>query len=441
VFISKKHIARRTFLRAGGVTLALPLLDSMFPALVPAAKAEAAQGVPRFVGIFNPHGWEPAHWELPEGPLGELPFILAPIAPWKDSVTVISGLDATSSMPAPGETGGDHSRSAAVFSGVRPKKTVSADIHLGQTIDQIIAEKNGQDSLLPSLQVKCEDQSSLATCPWGYSCAYVNSISWAGPSKPLPFEANPQVVFERLFGDGATPAERAARKQSRASLLDAVSTEVARLNKSLPSTDRTRLDEYLDDIREIERRLSNVVKSAEQSPDIQVPFGIPESFTEHVNLLWDLQALAFRADITRVSTLMYAHDVSMRVYPESGVTSGNHPTSHHGGRPAMVEAWARINRFHVQCLAPFLSKLQSTPDGDGSLLDHTLIFWASNMSDGNLHSHKAVPNMFIGGAGGRHKGGRHIARSGTTANLLLKTLHLFGIDEKSIGDSTEPLSL
>jgi hypothetical protein len=441
MFITKKHISRRTFLQGAGVTLALPLLDSMFPALVPAAKAQAASRVPRFVGIFNPHGWEPDHWAMKEGPLGPLPFILEPLDAFKQSITVISGLDATSSMPAPGETGGDHSRSAAVFSGVRPKKTVSADIHLGPTIDQIIAEKYGQDTLLPSLQVKCEDQSSLATCPWGYSCSYVNSVSWAGAAKPLPFEANPQVVFERLFGDGSSPQERAARRQAKASLLDAVSLEVARLNKSLPATDRTRLNDYLEDIREIERRLHNVAKSAEQSAEIQVPFGIPESFSEHINLLWDLQVLAFRGDITRVSTLMYAHDVSMRVYPESGVTSGNHPTSHHGGRPAMVEAWSKINRYHVQCLTPFLAKLRATPDGDGSLLDHTLIFWASNMSDGNLHSHKAVPNMFIGGASGRHQGGRHIVRTGTTANLLLKTLHMFGIEQEFVGDSTGPLSL
>jgi hypothetical protein len=248
-------------------------------------------------------------------------------------------------------------------------------------------------------------------------------------------------VFERLFGDGGNPQERAARKQARSSLLDAVSVEVARLNNTLPATDRTRLNEYLEDIREIERRLSNVAKTAEQSTDVEVPFGTPESFSEHINLLWDLQLLAFRSDITRVSVLMYAHDVSMRVYPESGVTSGNHPTSHHGGRPATVEAWAKINRYHVQCLTPLLAKLKSTPDGDGSLLDHTLIFWASNMSDGNLHSHKAVPNMLIGGACGQHKGNRHIVRTGTTANLLLKTLHMFGIEQESIGDSTGPVSL
>src|SRR6266567_921981 len=437
MFITRKHIPRRTVLRGLGVSLALPLLDSMVPAF-----AAAGPKIPRFVGIFSPHGWAPDFWQAGKsGPLGELPFVMKPLEPWRDTITLVSGLDATSSMPPPGLTGGDHSRSAAVFSGVQPKKTVSDDIYLGTTIDQMIAQKYGQENALPSIQLGIEDQSSLATCPWGYSCAYVNSVSWSGPTKPLPFEATPQVVFERLFGDGSNAQERAARKQARASLLDAVTLEVARLNNSLPATDRTRLNEYLEDIREIERRLSNVARSAEASPAAEVPFGIPESFTEHINLLWDLQVLAFRADITRVSTLMYAHDVSMRVYPESGVMSGNHPTSHHGGRPAILEAWAKINRFHVQCLTPFLAKLKSTPDGDGSLLDHTLIFWASNMSDGNLHSHKAVPNMFIGGAMGQHKGGRHIQRTGTTANLLLKTLHMFGIEQESIGDSTGPLPL
>src|SRR2546428_6302245 len=274
MFITRKHLSRRTFLRGAGVTLALPLLESMYPALVPSAEAEATAKIPRFVGIFNPHGWEPGHWAMKPGELSELPFTLKPLEPWKDSITLISGLDATSSMPAPGETGGDHSRSAATFSGVQPKKTVSADIHLGITIDQIIAQKYGQSSVLPSLQVKCEDQSSLATCPWGYSCAYVNSVSWSGPARPLPFEANPQVVFERLFGDGGNPQERLSRKQAKASLLDAVTVEVARLNKTLPATDRTRLDEYLEDVREIERRLQNVGKSQEL-PASEVPSAIP----------------------------------------------------------------------------------------------------------------------------------------------------------------------
>jgi hypothetical protein len=439
--ITRKHISRRTMLRGAGVAVALPFLDSMIPAFTPTARAEAAAKAPRFVGIFNPHGWEPAHWAMEPGPLGDLPFILKPLEPYRDAITVISGLDATASMPAPGENGGDHSRSAAVFSGIAPKKTVSADIHLGVTIDQIIAQKLGQETALPSLQLGIEDQSSLATCPWGYSCAYVNSISWAGESKPLPHEANPQVVFERLFGDGSNPQERFARRQTQSSLLDAIRQEVARLSGKLPSTDRTRLNDYLDDIREIERRLQNVAKSSDITPNAEVPFGIPESFSEHLNLMWDLQVLAFRADITRVTTMMFAHDVSMRVYPESGVTSGNHPTSHHGGRPAQVEAWSKINRYHVQCLAPFLEKMRSTPDGDGTLLDHSLILYASNMSDGNQHSHRAVPNMFIGGAMGQHTGGQHIRREGTTANLLLKTLHMFGVQKDSIGDSTGPLAL
>jgi hypothetical protein len=423
MFITKKHIPRRTFLKGAGVTLALPLLDSMFPAL-----AQTTPKVPRFVGIFNPHGWAPEFWDT----------ILEPLDPWKNYTTVISGLDATSSMPPAGMTGGDHSRSAAVFSGVQPKKTVSADIYLGTTIDQYIAQRIGQDNALPSLQLGIEDQSSLATCPWGYSCAYVNSVSWSSPTKPLPHEANPQVVFERLFGDGSNSQERMARKQARGSLLDAVSQEVARLNRSLPGTDRTRLNEYLDDIREIERRLNNVQKSADASPDAEVPFGIPESFSEHINLMWDLQALAFQADITRVSTLMYAHDVSMRSYPECGVTTANHAASHHGAAPKRVEDWAKINRYHVQCLTHFLNKLKAARDGEGTLLDHTLIYWASNMGDGNLHSHKEVPNMLIGGG---VAGGRHLKASGTTANLLLAVLQMFGVETEAIGDSTGALPL
>src|SRR5580704_15549541 len=307
MFITGKHIPRRTMLRGLGVSLALPLLDSMIPALQPLAKAAAIPKAPRFAGIFSPHGWAPEYWQLPQssGAVSEYPFVLKPIEAWREHITLISGLDATSSMPPAGMAGGDHSRSAAVFSGVPPKKTVSDDIYLGTTIDQMIAQKYGQENALPSIQLGIEDQSSLATCPWGYSCAYVNSISWSGPSKPLPHEANPQVVFERLFGEGGNAQERAERKLEKVSLLDAVTSEVARLNKSLPGTDRTRLNEYLEDIREIERRLKNVAKSKDMSPEAKVPYGMPESFEEHINLMWDLQALAFRADITRVSTLMY----------------------------------------------------------------------------------------------------------------------------------------
>jgi hypothetical protein len=241
------------------------------------------------------------------------------------------------------------------------------------------------------------------------------------------------VVFERLFGDGGTALERLVRKKAEASLLDAVTEEVARLNKTLPTTDRTRLHEYLDDIREIERRLRNVAKSNDAAPDAKAPYGIPESFEEHINLMWDLQVLAFKADITRVSTLIYAHDVSMRSYPESGVITANHAASHHGGVPKRAEDWAKINRFHVQCLPYFLDKLKAA-----RLLDDTLILWASNMGDSNLHSHKNVGHMLIGAG---LKGNRHIAAQGSTANLLLTTLHLAGMEKDRIGDSTGALSL
>ena len=442
MLITRKHLSRRTLLRGAGVTVALPLLDSMFPALSPWAKAAASPKVPRFVGIFNPHGWAPSYWAMEkEGPLTDLPFVLKPLESWRFAITVVSGLDATSSMPPPGETGGDHSRGAATFAGVPPKKTVNDDIYLGTTIDQMIAQKYGLDNFLPSIQLGIEDQSYLATCPWGYSCAYTNSISWSSPAKPLPHEANPQLVFERLFGDGTTPEERAARKRAKASLLDGVTGEVARLKKTLPGADRGRLDDYLEDIREIERRLNSAAKASEQSPDAQVPFGIPESFSEHINLMWDLQALAFQADITRVSTLMYAHDVSMRSYPESGVVTANHAASHHGEAPKRVEDWAKINRYHVQCLVHFLDKLKSTPDGDGNLLDHTLILWATNMGNSNLHSHKDVPHMLIGGALGRHTGGKHIKASGSTANMLLTTLRLFAIEKDRLGDSTGKIAI
>lgn len=442
MFITKRHVSRRTLLRGAGVSLALPLLDSMIPALTPQARAAAMPKAPRFVGIFNAHGWAPEYWRIDsEGPIAEFPFVLKPLEPWRDSVTVISGLDATASMPPPGETGGDHSRSAAVFSGMPPKKTVSDDIYLGTTIDQMIAQKYGQETALPSIQLGIEDQSALATCPWGYSCAYVNSVSWASPTKPLPHEANPQLIFERLFGDGSNPDERVARRRARASLLDGVTQEVSRLNRTLPNTDRARLNEYLDDIREIERRLQNVAQSSAVSVDAQVPFGIPESFTEHINLMWDLQVLAFRADITRVSTLMIAHDVSMRSYPESGTPTANHAASHHGGAPKRLEDWAKINRYHINSLPYFLNKLKATPDGEGTLLDHSLILWASNMGDSNLHSHRNVGHLLAGAAMGRHHGGRHIKASGSTANLLLTTLQLCGMERESIGDSTKPVSL
>jgi hypothetical protein len=440
-FLTNKHVDRRTFLRGAGVTLALPLLESMLP---PLARAATAAPKTRFVGLFSPHGWARDYcYPTTTGPIKEMPFMFKPLEAFKDTVTIVSGLDGKSSMPPPGTSGGDHSRASASLTGAAPKKTAGADIKCGISVDQVIAQKLGQETLLPSIQLAIEDPgANTGICGWGYSCSYSNSISWAGPNKPLPHEINPQVVFEKLFGDGATPEERMARKMASGSILDAVHQKVERFQKTLPSADRARMDEYLEDIREMERRLKIAAERSAEAPNIEIPFGVPESFDEHIKLMFDLQALAFQGDITRVSTLMYARDVSLRSYPESGVTTVNHSCSHHGEDPKRKQDWAKINRYHQQCLAYFLNKLKKTPDGEGNLLDHTLILYASNMGNANQHSHVDVGHLLVGGASGKHQGGRHIREEGqTTANILLTALHMFGIEKDSIGDSTGTLSL
>ena len=441
--LTRKHIPRRTFLRGLGVTLALPLLDSMIPAQTPLRKAGALSKT-RFAGMFAPHGWARDFcYPKTAGAIAEMPFIFKPLEAFKGDLSIISGLDSKSSMPPPGTSGGDHSRAAASLTGAPPRKTAGADIYLGTSIDQIIAQKLGQDTLLPSIQLAIEDPgANTGICGWGYSCSYSNSISWAAPNKPLPHEINPQVVFERLFGDGATQQERLARKQSTGSILDAVNQKIVKFQKNLPAGDRNKLNDYLEAVRELERRLQLAAQRSAEAPSLEVPFGVPESFDEHVKLMFDLQTLAFQGDITRVSTLMYARDVSLRAYPESGVTTVNHSCSHHGEDPKRKEDWAKINRYHLQTLGYFLNKLKSTPDGDGTLLDHTLILWTSNMGNANQHSHVDVGHMLAGGAGGRHKGGGHIRAEGdTTANLLLSAVQMFGVERDSVGDSTGAIAL
>ena len=449
MYLSKKYIPRRSFLRGVGVTLALPLLDSMIPAQTPLAKT-AATPKTRFTAIFSPHGWSPTYWAdgrpdiaPTEGRNVGLGFIHQPLAPWRDKLTIVSGLDATSSMPPPGSSGGDHSRASAVFTGATPKKTAGADIYCGASVDQIIAQKFGQDTLLPSIQLAIEDPgANTGICGWGYSCAYSNSISWTSPSKPLPHEINPQIVFEHLYGDGSTPEERLARKQASGSILDAVTRKVTRLQKMLPASDRARLNDYLESVRELERRLQIAAKASNEVPNEEIPFGVPESFDEHVKLHFDLQALAFQGDITRVSSLMYARDVSLRAYPESGVKTPNHPSSHHGEDPKRREDWAKINQYHMKCFAYFLKKLEATPDGDGNLLDHSLIVWGSNMGNANQHSHVNVGYLMAGGASGNHKPKQlNIHESGPTSNILLSTLRLMGIPKDSIGDSTRAVAI
>jgi hypothetical protein len=449
MYLTNKHLPRRTFLRGTGVVLALPLLESMVPAFGALAQA-AASPKTRLAAIFAPHGWSPTYWA--DGDLSipatagrnvGLGFIHAPLKPWEDKLTIVSGLDATSSMPPPGSSGGDHSRASATFTGTSPKKTAGADIYGGVSIDQIVARKYGQETLLPSIQLAIEDPgANTGICGWGYSCAYSNSVSWSAPNRPLPHEINPQLVFERLYGDVATPEERAARRAASDSILDAVTTKITRLRSRLPPGDQSRLNDYLDAVREMERRLQVAATVSAESPTIDVPFGVPESFDEHVKIHFDLQALAFQGDITRVSSMMIARDVSLRAYPESGVRTANHPCSHHGEDPKRREDWARINLYHMKCFAHFLKKLADTPDGDGSLLDHTLIVWGSNMGNANQHSHVNVGYLLAGGASGKHKPKKlNVHEVGPTANVLVTAVQMMGVEQDSLGDSTRTIAI
>ena len=449
MYLTKKHLPRRTFLRGAGVTLALPFLESMVPALGAFAQSPAAPKT-RLVTIFAPHGWSPTYWADGDPSVAPtagrnmgLGYIHKPLEPWQDKLTIVSGLDGTSSMPPPGSSGGDHSRASATFTGTSPKKTSGADIYGGVSIDQIVARKYGQDTLLPSLQLAIEDPgANTGICGWGYSCSYSNSVSWAAPNKPLPHEINPQLVFERLYGDGTNAEERAARRVASNSILDAVTSKISRLQSRLPSGDRTRLNDYLEAVREMERRLELAARVSGESPDIEVPFGVPESFDEHVKLHFDLQALAFQGDITRVSSLMIARDVSLRAYPESGIRTANHPCSHHGEDPKRREDWATINLYHMKCFAHFLKKLEETPDGDGTLLDNTLVVWGSNMGNANQHSHVGVGYLLAGGASGKHRPKKlNVHESGPTSNLLLTVVQKMGVDADSIGDSTRAMEV
>jgi hypothetical protein len=438
-FITKKHLSRRVVLRGMGVSLSLPLLESMVPAQTSLVKTAANPNL-RFCGIYIPHGaimsqWTPAK----EGAGFEFKPILSPLEPFRDRLLVISGLEAKVANPAQGESGGDHSRSAAAFlSGARAKHTSGVDVHLNATIDQLIAQKIGQDTLLPSIELGIEDVGYTGICGYGYSCAYVDTIAWETPTKPLPMEVNPQVVFERLFGDGANAEQRVTRRQEDRSILDSITHEAARFRKVIGSSDRRRLDDYLEDVREIERRVQIAVKVSAEAPASDVPVGVPQSFDEHAKLMFDLQALAYKADITRVSTFMYARDNSNHTYPASGVNVSFHGASHHGNKPAAIETFAQINKYHMQLFGYFLDKLRSTPDGDGTLLDHSMVLLGSSMSNANEHDHGPLPMLVAGGAAGRLKGGRHIKFAGNPphSNLLLGVLEKAGIEQDSYGDST-----
>ena len=445
MFLTKKHLPRRTFLRGAGVALALPFLDAMVPARALARQSAGAQARTRFTGIFIPHGMAPGHWvPATEGSGFEFPMILAPLEPFRDATTVMSGLWSKSAEPPPGVTGADHWVASAFLAAVKPKKTAGADIVNGVTIDQIIARHIGQDTLLPSLQLAVEDPgANSSNCGEGYSCAYTNSISWPTPTRPLPMEINPQVVFQRLFGDGSTPDERARRRSEDESILDAIAGTLARFRRDVSAADRVRVEQYLDDVREIERRLQIAARASSAAPSAAMPYGVPESFDEHIKLQFDLVTLAFQADITRVSTLLYARDLTGRSYPESGTNISFHGGSHHAEDPKKIEEYAVLNRYHVKTLAYFLEKLSKLQDGDATLLDHSVVLYGSNMGNSNQHLHHDVPHILAGKASGRLAGGRHLAypsRTVPTGNLLASILDLFGVPEDVIGDSTGRLA-
>jgi hypothetical protein len=441
MFIAKKRLDRRTFLRGTGVTLALPLLDAMVPAATLLAQTPATPKS-RFVSCFIPHGMAPGFW-VPDkvGSGFTMPPIFEPLEPFRKQTVILSGLHARSAEAPEGQSPPDHWVASAFMSATKPRRTAGADIYNGTTIDQLIAQKIGQETLLPSMQFAVEDPGANSTnCGEGYSCAYTNSISWSTPSTPLPMELNPQIVFERMYGSGGTPAERAARRQQDRSILDSLTGSLSRLRVGLDPADRLRLDEYSQDVREIERRLQIAAKaSAAAPPDTDVPVGVPESFDEHIKLQFDLLALALRADITRVGTLLFARDLTTRSYPESGVTVAFHAGSHHGENEKRKAEYAILNRYHVAMLAYFVDKLAKTQDGDGTLLDHALVMYGSNMGNSNQHRHEDAPHVLIGGANGKLQGDRHLAYPTMmvpTGNLLLSVLDRYDIRLDSIGDST-----
>ena len=444
-FITKKHISRRTLLQGLGVTMSLPLLDSMVPAQTPLARTAATPQI-RLGLCFIPHGAVMNNWTPAEEGALTLSRTLAPLEPYKNQVVVVSNLAHKMAAPGgPGDNGGDHTRSPSVFlNGVHPKRTDGADIFAGVTIDQIAAAKIGQDTLLPSLELAVEDYSGLVgSCDVGFSCTYMNTISWRSPTSPMPMEINPRVVFDRMFGDGATADERRRRIETQRSILDAVTAQIQRLQGGLGSGDRSRVTEYLDTVREIERRIELAEKRASDHLEVPVsPRGIPDDFVDHTKLMFDLMTIAFQADITRISTFMMAREVSYRTFPMLGISEAFHPASHHQNNPERLAQLTKIQTFHVSLWSYLLEKLRSTPDGDGSLLDHSLLLYGGAMSNSNVHNHSPLPILVAGGAAGGMKGGRHIKYPENTpmANLLMTFLEKAGIPQDRVGDSTGALS-
>ena len=432
--ITKKALPRRTLLRGMGAPVALPLLDAMVPAMTATASTPASP-VRRLGYIFVPMGSDITRWTPPgNDSLTDLSPILQPLAPHKDHLTVVTNMELRNAYP------GTHATSnSAYLSCAKAKLTESSDYYLGTTVDQIAAKEIGQGTQLPSLELGMEILEVVGQCDDGFACVYQNNLSWSSPTTPLPYEAHPRKVFERLFGEGS-PEERSKTLKKKASMLDRVKSDISRLQRELGSGDRAKIDQYLSSVREVERRIQIAESGASEentTPDMERPVGVPAAYADHVRLMFDLQVLALQADITRVITFQLAREGSTRSYNEIGVSEPHHPLTHHGNDPRKIAKVAKINEYHVSLFGYLIEKLKTTPEGDGSLLDHSLYLYGSGMGDPNLHDHINLPIMVAGGGAGRMKGGRHIHYTDRTplANLHLTLLEKAGVHMDSFADS------
>jgi len=432
MIITRKAISRRAILRGVGASLALPLLDSMVPAL-----SGAGRPVNRFGVVYVPNGMIMENY-LPaqEGPDYGMTPTLSALEPLRAHFQVLSGLNCT---PTPGRPGGAHAKASTRFLTDISPPTSETWLDAGISVDQILAQEIGRDTQLGSLELAIESGETAGSCDTGYACPYTNTISWTGPSTPLPTQNDPRQVFERLFGDSTStdPKERIARRRQQQSLLDSVTQEVSRLERSLPQSDRSKLTEYLDSVRGVERRIQNAEKENRQVPRVDHPDGIPGDWEEHIKLMFDLMVLAYQSNLTRVITLMVGHEQSGMTYPQIGVPDAHHPISHHQREPEKVAKTAKINAYHVKMFAYLLEKLRTTPDGDGALLDHMTLIYGAGIADSNSHAPVNIPFLLAGGGAGNLKGGRHTNLKGIPlANLHLTLLDQFGVNRDRIGDST-----
>ena len=438
MIITRKHLPRRTFLRGLGAAIALPMLDAMQPAL---ARAGTSKSPVRLAFTYVPNGVTLADW-TPEASGRTYAFtrILKPLEAFREDLVVVSGLAHRNGQEL-GDGPGDHARAAASYlTGVHPRKTAGADIKNGISIDQVIADQLASETRFRSIELGCDDSRTIGNCDSGYSCAYTNSLSWRSDTTPMPPETNPRLVFERLFGAdaGLDPATRARRLRSRRSILDLVHERTRSLAGDLGASDRLKIDEYLNSIRDVERQIDRAEHDTREfDPHIEKPSGIPIDYEAYVKLMFDMQVLAFQADLTRISTMMMGREGSLRTYPEIGVPDPHHPLTHHGGKADWVEKVTKINEYHTTLFATFVEKMKATPDGDGALLDHAMIVYGSGLADGNRHTHEDLPVLLVGRGGGFGMG-RHIAYAKETpmTNLFLTLADRMGVRPESIGDST-----